>query len=103
MVSLIRAVQTSYFVALLNRTSCRGNVFQMEFSYISTEGGTHTLLYDDYDNVGLCVVLGLGIPRLVARLLPTQAHILVQRMTVFILFNNFTRKLSYFMHPMGST
>ena len=66
MVSLIRAVQTSYFVALLNRTSCRGNVFQMEFSYISTEGGTHTLLYDDYDNVGLCVVLGLGIPRLVA-------------------------------------
>ena len=61
----IRAVQTSYFVALLNRTSCRGNVFQMEFSYISTEGGTHTLLYDDYVNVGLCVVLDLGLPRLV--------------------------------------
>ena len=96
-------MQTTVFVALLNRPTSRGNVFEMEFFYISTEGGTHTLLYDDYDNVGLCVVLGLGIPRLVARLLPTQAHILVQRMTVFVLFNNFTRKLSYFMQPMGST
>ena len=58
-------MQTSYFVALLNRPTSRGNVFEMEFFYISTEGGTHTLLYDDYVNVGLCVVLGLGLSRLV--------------------------------------
>ena len=58
-------MQTTVFVALLNRPTSRGNVFEMEFFYISTEGGTHTLLYDDYDNVGLCVVLGLGLSRLV--------------------------------------
>ena len=59
--------------SLADRPTCSGNVFQMQFIYISIEGGTHNLLFYDYANVGPCVVLGKGFPRLVV---PTQAHVL---------------------------